>query len=128
MSSLINIDDNYKKRINEVSLRYKQSQIKAAIKVNTEMLKFYRSLGKDISSMSKNAQYGNSFFRSVSDDLEEIFPDVKSFSVTNLKYTKYFYEPYPISENRQQLVDDLTAVKFKGSLPTIEEIEAELSQ
>ena len=92
------------------------------------MLKFYRSLGKDISLMSKNAQYGNSFFRSVSDDLKEIFPEVKSFSVTNLKYTKYFYEPYPISENRQQLVDDLTAVKFKGSLPAIEKTEAELSQ
>ena len=29
-------------------MRYRQSQIKAAVKVNTEMLKFYWNLGRDI--------------------------------------------------------------------------------
>lgn len=35
-----------------------------------------------------------------------VVPKVKSFSVTNLKYMKYFYEMYSVS-NRQQVVDDL---------------------
>lgn len=41
----------------------------------------------------------------MSQDLQTVLPDVKSFSVTNLKYMKYFYEMYHAS-NRQQVVDD----------------------
>lgn len=37
--------------------------------------------------------------------MQDALPDVKSFSVTNLKYMKYFYDLYNNS-NRQQLVDD----------------------
>ena len=39
-------------------------------------------------------------------DLCETLPDVKSFSVTNLKYMKYFYQLYSDNGNRQQVVDD----------------------
>jgi len=39
-------------------------------------------------------------------DLCEALPDVKSFSVTNLKYMKYFYQLYSDNGNRQQVVDD----------------------
>ena len=79
MSKLIKIDDNYKNWIKDVSKRFKQSQIKAAIKVNADMLMFYWSLGRDISKMTVNVQYGNAFYKNVSDDLQEIFPDVHSF-------------------------------------------------
>lgn len=37
--------------------------------------------------------------------MQDALPDVKSFSVTNLKYMKYFYDLYNNS-NRLQLVDD----------------------
>ena len=40
----------------------------------------------------------------ISNDLKKQFPDIKSFSVTNLKYMKYFYELY---SNCPQLGDDL---------------------
>lgn len=40
-------------------------------------------------------------------DLKDIFPEVKSFSPTNLKYMRYFFEMYPTVQNRQQSVDDL---------------------
>ena len=43
----------------------------------------------------------------ISGDLQNIFPNIKSFSTTNLKYMRYFYEMYPEVGNRQQLVDDL---------------------
>ena len=69
------------------------------------MLRFYWSLGKDISQMSDMAEYGSGFYQSISSDLQAIFPDVHSFSVTNLKYMRYFYEMYPVI-NRQQAVDE----------------------
>ena len=129
MSKLLSSDTAYRAWIQEVSKRFKQSQIRAAVKVNDEMLRFYWSLGRDISRMSEDAKYGSGFYQAVSSDLKGIFPDVHSFSVTNLKYMKYFYELYPSGEgkrlirpqtedesavltNRPQLGDDLKDAIF----------------
>ena len=48
MKSITILDPNYKDWVKELSLRYRKSQIKAAVKVNREMLSFYWSVGKDI--------------------------------------------------------------------------------
>ena len=106
MSKLLSADNSYRDWIQEVSQRFRQSQLKAAIKVNDEMLRFYWSLGRDISRMSEIAKYGTGFYKAISSDLQDIFPDIHSFSVTNLKYMRYFYDMYPDVENRQQPVDD----------------------
>ena len=114
MSSLIKTDNEYRKWIEDISNRFRQGQLKAAVKVNDEMLRFYYSVGRDISAMIKDAKYGSGFYKMVSSDLTEVFPGVRSFSVTNLKYMRYFFELYDgleenfrKNENRQQPVDDL---------------------
>ena len=48
MSSFVNIDPEYREWIQELSTRFRQSQIKAAMKVNTELVRFYWSLGEDL--------------------------------------------------------------------------------
>ena len=48
MSILKNNDPEYREWIQELSKRFRQSQIKAAVKVNTELVRFYWSLGEDI--------------------------------------------------------------------------------
>ena len=48
MSILKNNDPEYREWIQELSKRFRQSQIKAAVKVNTELIRFYWSLGEDI--------------------------------------------------------------------------------
>lgn len=48
MSEILKVDREYLNWISDIALRFKQSQIKAANKVNVEMLRFYWSLGKDI--------------------------------------------------------------------------------
>ena len=58
MSKLIRTDLVYKEWIQDVSRRFRRSQLKAAVKVNDEMLRFYWSLGQDISRMNKDARYG----------------------------------------------------------------------
>lgn len=45
MSDIVKVDETYKKWIKNVSVRFKNGQIKAAIKVNEEMLRFYWTLG-----------------------------------------------------------------------------------
>ena len=107
MSSLIKTDKEYKNWISDISKRFRQSQLKAAVKVNDEMLRFYWSVGRDIVKMSKKAGYGSDFYKTVSSDLKEVFPNIKSFSPTNLKYMRYFFEMYPNAGNRQHLTDEL---------------------
>ena len=97
------IDDSYKNWLNELSDRFRNSQIKAAVRVNVEMLKFYWSIGRDISKMEFTATYGSGFYKRLSADLKEIFPDTSSFSETNLRYMWRFYELYPTLENLPQL-------------------------
>lgn len=70
------------------------------------MLRFYWNLGRDIASMVNYAGYGTKFYKKLGTDLQKELPDVKSFSVINLKYMKYFYEMYYRDGNRQQVVDD----------------------
>lgn len=103
----VKFDESYLKWIEEVSKRFRQSQIKAAVKVNDEMLRFYWSVGKDVSLKSMEAKYGSGFYNKLSADLRNLIPEAKSFSVTNLRYMRYFYDTYPDAVNSQQLVENL---------------------
>ena len=98
------INPEYSEWIKSISLNFKQCQIKAASKVNEEMLLFYWNLEKDISRMNKLALYGSDFYSKISKDLRAELPDVKSFSVTNLRYMCWFFELY--FENPQQVVEN----------------------
>lgn len=86
MSELITLHPEYAEWIKNIGVNFKQCQIKAASRVNEEMLKFYWKLGRGIASLVNQADYGTNFYQNLSIDLQKELPDVKSFSVTNLKY------------------------------------------
>ena len=75
MSQLIKIDKDYAKWIEGLSCRFRNMQIKAATKVNQEMLMFYWSLGKDIVEMNVEGTWGSSLLKNLSLDLKERLPD-----------------------------------------------------
>ncbi len=77
-----------------LSRRYRQSQIKAAIAVNSEMLRFYFSLGADIVRMEKDQPWGSGFLKRLSSDLRKAMPDANCFSENNLIYMRCFFELY----------------------------------
>lgn len=77
-----------------VSKRYRQSQIKAAVAVNTEMLKFYFSLGRDIVRMEPTQPWGSGFLNRLSLDLKMQMPEAGCFSPTNLAYMRRFFKIY----------------------------------
>ena len=119
MSELFKADNEYKEWIAGISTDFRRSQIRASMKINDEMLRFYWKLGKGISSMSEQFGYGTRFYKTVSDDLKSILPDVKSFSPTNLKYMRYFYEMYPDAvicpQAEDELITDAKLDKCKGN-------------
>ena len=55
-------DKEYVNWLSEVKHRFQQSQLKAAVRVNTAMLEFYWSMGRDIVQMEVESKWGSGFF------------------------------------------------------------------
>ena len=95
MNKPINIlDKEYLQWVKELCKRYRQSQIKAAVKVNHVVLQFYWDLGKDICNKEAENKYGSKFYATLSRDLRNEIPDAEGLSERNLRYTKKFYQLY----------------------------------
>ena len=94
-----------------LSKKYRQAQIKAAVKVNTELLTFYFELGKEISKSSFKSQYGSKFYENISKELTSNLKDAKGFSPRNLRYIEKFYILYKeYIQIMPQLVAQLTSL------------------
>lgn len=101
-------DFQYKNWIVELKQKIQQSQIKAALKVNSELIELYWELGREISERNFENTYGSGFFARLSKDLKQEFPEIKGFSSSNLRYIEQFYLFYrEYFTNLQQVVEEL---------------------
>ncbi len=88
------IDTKFQKWVESLSQNYKKAQIKAAIHVNSNLIKFYYELGKEISKTSFKASYGNHFYDLLSIELKKAIPNAKGLNHQNLRYAEKFYTLY----------------------------------
>ena len=91
---MMTADEGYVQWMADIKQRFRQSQVKAAVRVNTAMLEFYWSLGRDMVELRAESKWGSGFFDQLSLDLRTAFPEETGFSVTNLKYMKRWYAFY----------------------------------
>ena len=127
MSKSINIlDKDYIQWIKELSSRYRRSQIKAAVKVNEEMLRFYWELGRDIVEMHIEERWGEKVIKTLSTDLQREIPDAHCFSRTNLYYIKKFYMLYSQEINIVQQVDGQIVPQFEGQSRNVPQLEGRI--
>ena len=88
MSTVISKDKAYKTWLEELKKRIQTSQIKAAIKVNSELLELYWQLGEEIIAKQKESTWGEAIIEQLSIDLAAAFPGMKGFSKRNLFYIR----------------------------------------
>lgn len=113
-----NVNDEYKQWIIDVKNKIKQSQIKASVKVNYELLDLYWDLGRDIVNKQKKAKWGDTFLVTMSKDLKKEFPGMTGLSVENLKHIRYWYTFYSEGAVGLQLVTQLETIeKLVKSIP-----------
>lgn len=111
-------DKEYVEWLAELKSRYKQSQVKAALKVNSTLLEYYWNLGRDIVRQEAESRWGSGFFNQLSLDMKAMFPNETGFSVTNLKYMKRWYVFYTEGLiNRQRPVDEIEMPSQFGLIP-----------
>ena len=87
-------DKEYVEWLADLKRRYRQSQLRAAVRANSEVLEYYWSLGCDIIAKKAESKWGSGFFNQLSLDLRAMFPGEKGFSSANLRYMKRWYEFY----------------------------------
>lgn len=111
------VSADYRLWIGELKKRYRATQIKAAVAVNSALIEFYWSLGKDISEKYPGKKRNAHFFENLSNDLQDGLGVVKGLSPRNLKYAFAFFSLYrqqlaADAGNRQRLVADLVRVPW----------------
>ena len=100
----VHLDLEYSKWIFEIKERYRNTQIRAAVKINAEQLIFNWLLGKDLVIRRVEEKWGSGVVEQVSLDLQNEFPMAKGFSTTNLWNMKKWYLFY--SNKLQQVVGE----------------------
>ncbi len=98
-------DSDYIEWLGGLKSRIKNTQIKAALSANKEIIELYWEVGKELYEKQENQGWGNSVVDNLEKDLISEFPDLKGFSRRNLFYMKGFYSFYKSDfEKVQQLV------------------------
>ena len=87
-------DKDYIEWLSDVKTRFRQCQIKASIRVNTTMLEFYWSIGRDLVALRAEERWGAGVVKQFALDMRQAFPDATGFSHTNVKYMKQWYSFY----------------------------------
>lgn len=82
---------DFKSWVSQLKQDIRSAQIKAAIKVNTELLRLYWRMGADICEKQKSASWGDGWLKELSRELMTEFPDMKGFSHRNLQYIRQWY-------------------------------------
>lgn len=113
-------DREYLTWISELKLKVRSSQIKAAIAVNKELILFYWDLGSMLSEKIQKSNWGDKVLENVSKDLKDEFPEMKGFSVSNLKTCKLFYEYFKFSP---QLGDEFTSLEYKIGSQSVNQLK-----
>jgi hypothetical protein len=140
--------DSYPALLQELKQPIQQSQARASMSVNCELVLLYWHIGQDILVRQEREHWGAKVIDRLAVDLKKAFPEMKGFSPRNLRYpddrpsigliickTKnQIIAEYalrnsttPIGISEYRLAESLPA-DLKGSLPTIEELENELGR
>lgn len=82
------IEKDFKTVINEVKNQINNTKIEIFQNANMSLLKLYYNIGKIIYD---NSEWGNKFIDDIAHELKLSFPNIKGFSVRNLKSMKKYY-------------------------------------
>lgn len=106
----LNLDKDYTEWIIDLKQRYRNSQVKAAVKVNSEQLLFNWQLGRDLVIRKAEEKWGTGIVEQISLDLQAEFPNVKGFSARNLWNMKKWYTFYSTNDSFESTIRQLDSI------------------
>lgn len=90
------IHSNYTDLLADIKQKINEAQVKVVAAANTQLRWLYWQLGTYILDNQKVQGWGAKIIECLSKDLYNAYPQIKGFSIRNLKYRRCFAEAYPI--------------------------------
>lgn len=90
----IALPHTYAQVFNDLKIRIRQSQIKAALSVNRHLIELYWHIGKVIVERQHAGGWGKSVVERLAHDLHREFPDIAGFSPRNIWRMRSLYIAY----------------------------------
>jgi predicted nuclease of restriction endonuclease-like (RecB) superfamily len=96
--------NEYQNLIEQLKQDIRQTQVKAALSVNRELILLYWRIGRQILDKQNELSWGAKVVEQISRDLRIEFPTMKGFSPRNVKYMRALALNYPDTQFVQQVV------------------------
>ncbi len=84
------------------------AQQRAVVSINKELVLLYWEIGNTIINNQSQKGWGAKIIDTLSEDLNKEFPQMRGFSVRNLKYMRQFAQTYPKREFVQEVLAQLS--------------------
>jgi predicted nuclease of restriction endonuclease-like (RecB) superfamily len=98
---------SYARLLADVKARVQVARTQAGLAVNRELVLLYWHIGCGVISAQRHKGWGAKVIDKLASDLGRAFPDMRGFSVRNLKYMRAFAEAWPSESIVQQVVAQL---------------------
>lgn len=122
------MDKQYKNWIQDVKLKIKSAQLKAAVAVNEQMILLYWDIGKSILEKQNEFDWGSKIVEQMAKDLKRELPDTNGFSRTNLFAMRKFFSFYKDNLIIQQPVGQLKNEATKANTQLVQQLGGQLSK
>ena len=99
------LPESYLPFLEEVKTRIQQSQIKAAVAVNQELIKLHWWIGREIVNRQETEKWGAQVIERFCKDIQSGFPGLKGFSRSIVFYMRMFYTNYAIVQQAVGLLE-----------------------
>ena len=100
--------DSYPVFLQELKQRIRESQVRASLSVNRELVLLYWRIVRDILVRQERENWGSKVVDRLAADLKKAFPEMKGFSPRNLKYMRAFAEAWPNEAFVQEVLAQIT--------------------
>jgi len=123
----VSLDKEYIEWIHELKSRFRNSQIKVAVKVNSEQLLFNWQLGRDLVVRKAEEKWGTGIVNQVSLDLQAEFPEAKGFSARNLWNMKKWYIFYAENDGVSDILQTFNSL-INTESEKLQQVAAEIHE
>ena len=102
--SSVTLPSDYPQFLSELKQHIRETQVRAALAVNSELVLLYWRIGRGILQQEQQRGWGAKVVVQLAADLRTAFPDITGFSPRNMRYMKSFAEAWPDESILQQAV------------------------
>jgi len=100
----------YTQLLSDIKQRVRQSQHRAVLSANAEMIAMYWDVGRMIENRQKAEGWGTGVIPRLVGDLKNELPELKGFSERNIKRMLRFYREYPLLQQSTEIVPQPAAL------------------